>query len=246
MENKTNELLFFILICVIILCMAVSVIANTIELREVKTAVVDAIHEELVQEIKEEQSQEPEPEVNYRVEEPEYLFEDRYLLIACEAVEDAETGTIVRYEETQVIKQNALTSDSEASQGHSTVYNEPISASYDEEWLLAWIIYMEAGSDWIPDYVQQYVGSVVLNRVASPKFPNTITEVLYQPGQYYAAMTGLYYEPNERAKENARYLLENGSVLPADVLFQANFKQGTGIYHEYQDPYLGSSYFCYG
>lgn len=176
----------------------------------------------------------------------EYLFEERYLNGLCEAVEDAETGTIVRYEETQVIKQNALTSDSEASQGHSTVYNEPISASYDEEWLLAWIIYMEAGSDWIPDYVQQYVGSVVLNRVASPKFPDTITEVLYQPGQYYAAMTGLYYAPDERAQANARYLLENGSVLPADVLFQANFTQGTGVYHEYQDPYLGSSYFCYG
>lgn len=246
MENKTNEWLFLILICVIIFCMAISVVGITIELREAKTAIVEAIHEKLVQEIIKEQPQEPELENKCHVEEPEYLFEDRYLTTLCEAVEDAETGTIIRYEETQVTKQNALTSDSEASQGHSMVYNEPVSASYDEEWLLAWIIYMEAGSDWIPDYIQQYVGSVVLNRVASSKFPNTITEVLYQPGQYYAAMTGLYYEPNERAKENARYLLENGSVLPADVLYQANFEQGMGIYHEYQDPYLGSSYFCYG
>lgn len=182
---------------------------------------------------------EPPKNTGWLVENLRYDYKDHYLISLCEPVEDAHTGTIVRHEETQVTHANALTSDSTASQG-------PIYVSTDEEWLLAWIIYMEAGSYWIPDYVQQYVGSVVLNRVASSKFPNTITEVLYQPGQYYAAMTGLYYAPDDRAKANARYLLENGSVLPADVLFQANFTQGTGVYHEYQDPYLGSSYFCYG
>lgn len=182
---------------------------------------------------------EPPKNTGWLVENLRYDYEDHYLISLCEPVEDAQTGTIVRHEEIQVTHTNAPTSDYTASQ-------EPIYVSTDEEWLLAWIIYMEAGSYWIPDYVQQYVGSVVLNRVASSKFPNTITDVLYQPGQYYAAMTGLYYAPDDRAKANARYLLENGSVLPADVLFQANFTQGTGVYHEYQDPYLGSSYFCYG
>lgn len=188
----------------------------------------------------------PPESAGWLVENMRYDYDDHYLLSLCEPIDDAQTGTIIRHEEIQVAYANAPTSDSTASQGHSTVQNEPVYVSYDEEWLLAWIIYMEAGSYWIPDYVQQYVGSVVLNRVASSNFPNTITEVLYQPGQYYAAMTGLYYAPDERAQANARYLLENGSVLPADVLFQANFTQGTGVYHEYQDPYLGSSYFCYG
>ena len=42
--------------------------------------------------------------------------------------------------------------------------------------LLARIIYAEAGCTWIPNWVQQLVGSVVLNRVASPYYPDTIRE----------------------------------------------------------------------
>ena len=34
------------------------------------------------------------------------------------------------------------------------------------------------------------VGAVVMNRVRSGSFPNTITEVIYQSGQFTPAMTG--------------------------------------------------------
>ena len=34
------------------------------------------------------------------------------------------------------------------------------------------------------------VGAVVMNRVRSGAYPNTIAEVIYQPGQFGPAMTG--------------------------------------------------------
>lgn len=54
------------------------------------------------------------------------------------------------------------------------------------------------------------------------------------------------YVGDERTIENARQLLEHGSVLPENVVFQANFPQGDGTYYEYYDEVLGTTtYFCY-
>lgn len=112
--------------------------------------------------------------------------------------------------------------------------------------LLSRIIYAEAGSSYIPDWVQQMVGSVVLNRVASSRYPNTIRDVIYQPGQYSPTWSGsIYNTPDERTVANARYLLENGSVAPANVLYQAGFRQGSGVYQTYTTPSGYTEYFCY-
>ena len=112
--------------------------------------------------------------------------------------------------------------------------------------LLARLIYAEAGSSWIPDEIQLAVGSVVLNRVASPYFPDTLRDVIYAPKQYGCAMTGaIEREADERTIENARTLLTSGSVLPSNVVFQAEFKQGDGVYMTYEDEILGTTtYFC--
>lgn len=81
------------------------------------------------------------------------------------------------------------------------------------------------------DEEQLYVGSVVLNRVAHPKFPNTIKGVVFQKGQYACTRDGNYYrEPTERNWANARKLLENGSVLPGNVIWQSGGRQGKGVY----------------
>lgn len=116
----------------------------------------------------------------------------------------------------------------------------------DDLTLLAAIMHSEAGCTWIPDWVQLYVGSVVLNRVKSSRFPNTIKAVLDQRGQYRPT-SGLYaLHPDARTVENARYLLENGSIIPGNVVFQSNAILGSGIYKTYYDRYLGSTtYFCY-
>ena len=83
----------------------------------------------------------------------------------------------------------------------------------------------------LPDEEQMYVGSVVLNRVKSDEFPNTIKEVVFQKGQYACIKDGNYYrKPTDSNWENARRLLENDSVLPDDVLFQSTCEQGVEVY----------------
>lgn len=113
--------------------------------------------------------------------------------------------------------------------------------------LLARVIYAEVGCTWIPDWVQQMVGSVVLNRVASPYYPDTIYDVIYQPGQYAPTWDGsIYKTPDARTIENARYLLENGSICPANVVGQNSIITGSGVYTSYRDSILGTTvYFCY-
>lgn len=111
--------------------------------------------------------------------------------------------------------------------------------SQDDLYVLSHIIYAEAGNQ--SDECQLAVGSVVLNRVKSDKFPNTIYGVVFQKGQYSPTWNGAYYkEPSDRAVKNAKYLLENGSVIPAGVVYQAEFIQGP-IYKQ-----IGNTYFCYG
>ena len=81
------------------------------------------------------------------------------------------------------------------------------------------------------DEEQLYVGSVVLNRVAHSNYPDTIKEVVFQKGQYACTWDGNYDRtPTERNWANAAYLLDNGSVLPEDVIYQAGFKQGSEVY----------------
>lgn len=106
-------------------------------------------------------------------------------------------------------------------------------------YMLAHLIGGEAGADWCTDELQLMVGSVVLNRIASDRFPNTMEEVIFQKGQYSVTWNGAYEnEPTERTVANAKYLLLNGPTIPEDVLFQANFPQGK-TYKLVQGVYFG-------
>ena len=62
------------------------------------------------------------------------------------------------------------------------------SAGTDDTNLLAALIYCEAGNQSYEGMVA--VGAVVMNRVASASFPNTISEVIYQSGQFTPASSG--------------------------------------------------------
>lgn len=122
--------------------------------------------------------------------------------------------------------------------------NTPTNKNYTEDDLywLSRAIAQELGSYWVPDWAQQWVASVVLNRVNHPSFPNTIYDVLHQHGQY----CGFYATPTEQNVANARYVLENGSVLPENVVFQSLCTQGSGVHGTYYDPYMNNTtYFCY-
>ena len=119
--------------------------------------------------------------------------------------------------------------------------------TFDNLYLLAKIVEAEAGSSWITDEHKQLVASVVLNRVNSSRFPNTIKEVVYAPGQYSLAGTERFETlvPSYISTKNAAYVLLNGSIAPKTVVFQANFPQGTGVYKTFTPEKLGTTYFCH-
>nr|DAG18783.1 MAG TPA: Cell Wall Hydrolase [Caudoviricetes sp.] len=105
--------------------------------------------------------------------------------------------------------------------------------------LLAHVIYAEAGSDYCTDEMRYGVGSVVLNRVEDECFPDTLYNVIYQKGQYQCTWDGnINKTPDKRAYRIAMDLLNNGSIFPSDVVYQAEFKQGSGVYSKIQNIYF--------
>lgn len=83
----------------------------------------------------------------------------------------------------------ASSSSSSSSSGSSSAtQNAPTSASVDDTTLLAAIIQCEAGSECYEGKVA--VGAVVLNRVRSGGYPNTISGVIYQSGQFGPVSNG--------------------------------------------------------
>ena len=110
--------------------------------------------------------------------------------------------------------------------------------------LLARVIYFEAGSSWLTDRHQQLVACVLLNRCKDERFPDTIKENVYRQGQY-ACASYLYSVTKdqipERCYENARLAAYGLVECPENVIFQAEFKQGKGVYE-----HIYNTYFCYG
>ena len=119
---------------------------------------------------------------------------------------------------------------------------------FDELYLLAKVIEAEAGSDWLSDEWRMSVGEVVLNRVASPEFPDTLEEVVFQRGQYYSRNNVFFRTllPSERSVDAAARLLCGERVLCEEsVVFQSNYILGSGIFLELEDEQLGTTYLCY-
>ena len=122
------------------------------------------------------------------------------------------------------------------------------SVDFTELYLLAKIIEAEAGSSWLTEEWKMAVGEVLLNRVASPEFPDTIEECITQPGQYYGEGNEYFSSlvPSRASVEAASKLLSGERVLgDASVVFQANFPLGGGIFRELKDGALGSTYLCF-
>jgi len=108
--------------------------------------------------------------------------------------------------------------------------------------MLACVIYGEAGGNACSDLARQYVGDVVLNRVADPRFPDTLEGVLLQAGQYGRFhWTGIVWPERAqyeveaaavaRAYDTARALLsgEHSELYGAGYIWQAEFSQGTDV-----------------
>lgn len=110
----------------------------------------------------------------------------------------------------------------------------PVAPAVGEEELLAALIFCEAGGESYD--AQLAVGSVVLNRVNSPYFADTITGVIYQSGQFSPAASGRLAVVLEKGLttdncRNAAREVLNGNVTGNWLYFCVNngTKDGTVI-----------------
>ena len=119
--------------------------------------------------------------------------------------------------------------------------------AFDDLLLLSRVIYREAGSNWLSEEWKMSVGEVVLNRVASPEFPDTVREVVMQPGQYGGLCSDFRsLKPSRECVEIAVRLLSGERILNApSVVFQSNDCLGGGIFQKLIDRELGVTYLCY-
>lgn len=95
---------------------------------------------------------------------------------------------------------------------------------------------------------QVAVGAVILNRVASPAFPNSVYEVLIAPKQYSRSYTYGFNNIDEEYYRAAVAAMNGEHDVPPNVVYQANFKQGHGVWKvsPVRTPYFSSvTYFCY-
>lgn len=180
------------------------------------------------------------PEIDWLVYEEEEVFEASETSIQLEAAPVEEEEVIeeeVKQEEPTMEEVKAEPEVTQVSSNNSGyVYTEE-----DYEYLLMAIV----GEAQCYSYQHQiYVGSVILNRLHSTKYftyVHCIKDVVLADGQYTCFDDGnAYRTPTARNIQVAKDLIEGGSVLPSNVLFQSQHVQGDGIYCE-----MDGTYFCY-
>lgn len=106
--------------------------------------------------------------------------------------------------------------------------------------LLSTLVYLEGGTESYD--CQKAIASTVINRMRTTG--STLTDVVYQPGQYSVADKLSYSWYSESARNAVEDVLTNGTTLPIYVTF---FR--AGYYHTWGDQvaycYMDNTYFSY-
>lgn len=141
------------------------------------------------------------------------------------------------------------------AQAEINAYTKLSKYSDEDIRILTTLVYYEAGNT--TEQLRQYVAQVVLNRVADSRFPSTIKGVVNQRGQYNTKYTSAETAQSIKNKYKTSYLTCESSAkaammgkvnMPSNVLFQANFKQGKGVWQSVYfkaGSFASTSYFCY-
>lgn len=130
----------------------------------------------------------------------------------------------VKYEETLYFDIQAPWEDTRPVQEVGILYLE----DYPDYQLLAQLIQAEAGNQCLQG--QRYVADVVLNRVESERFPDTIEDVIQSPGQF-AVMTDGGWERAQNAITGQAYM--------AAAMEMGGTRLNEDIYWFGRDPRIG-------
>lgn len=150
--------------------------------------------------------------------------------------------------EQQVTKKNQQTgssgSQSPSSKGNYTIDNLPQGYSKADVNLMANAVYGESRGE--PYIGQVAVAAVIINRVADPRFPNNISDVIFQPGAFTAVSDGqIWLTPNETAKKAVMDAI-NGWDPSQGALYYFNPDTATSawIWSRPQIEKIGKHIFC--
>lgn len=113
---------------------------------------------------------------------------------------------------------------------------------YDDLGLLAVIVYAEAGNQDLKG--KGLVADVILNRMDDPRFPNTISEVIFQDNQFSTATTSIITSAGYNVTQDCYDAVMNelSSRIDSEVLF---FSAGNSLpYGQFAYQY-GDHYFNY-
>lgn len=113
--------------------------------------------------------------------------------------------------------------------------------------IVARVVMGEAGG--CPWEHQVAVAAVVVNRVNSPYFADTVRDVVASPGQYTTLYLSGFDRTTRTCYEAAKVALDGTDEVPDDVIWQAEFPQGTEIWWISKVDtgwFASTTYFCRG
>lgn len=111
--------------------------------------------------------------------------------------------------------------------------------TFDEFDKISQVVMAEAeGQDW---EAQWYIACVVLNRVESDLFPDSVKEVIFQENQFSCVWDGRYdrVEPNDSCMEAVQYALDEERI-PEDIYYFTSdgYLPNTEPYIQVDDMYF--------
>lgn len=138
-------------------------------------------------------------------------------------------------------------SSTESSKNNSNSGSMQLPPNYTERdlQLMANAVFGEARGE--PYEGQVAVAAVILNRLESPDFPNSISDIIFQPLAFTAVADGqIWLTPNERAKQAVLDAM-NGWDPTENALYYFNPKTATSkwIWTRPQIKQIGQHIFCY-
>lgn len=113
-----------------------------------------------------------------------------------------------------------------------------IQLTYEERQLLARVIWVEAQGEC--EEGQQAVAEVVLNRMASPNFGDTLKGVIYAEGQFRSVPYLEDAEPHQAQYEAIERAIYGPYILPEDVVHFATYPTNDNVWGQ-----IGGHIFCH-
>lgn len=120
-----------------------------------------------------------------------------------------------------------------------------VHVSFDDLYLLSRFLYFRYGSYRCSDELRLCSGEVILNRVASPEYPDTLEGVIFQSGQTDPVDRAAFDEclvPSRACVSVALRLLMGERMLEPSVVLQTDYP-AKDVYAMFCDRLLGNTYF---